>query len=81
MFLANLDLLMQAMGAYTDLAKGDLGPEGLVLWLYSSVQHGESESLPEKFRSIGTQLLALQGSERRDLCFALIQELRARDTE
>ena len=77
----NLNLLIQAMGAYTDLAKGDLGPEGLVLWLYSSVQHGESESLLEKFRSIGTQLLQVQGSERRELCFALIQELRARDTE
>lgn len=75
----NLVLLMQAMGAYTDLAKNDLGPEGLVLWLYSSVLHGESESLPEEFRSIGRRLLEVHGSDRRDLCFALIQELRARD--
>ena len=77
----NFTLLMQAMGAYTDLAKNYLGPEGLVLWLYSAVQHDESETLPEKFRSIGHRLLQLQGTERRDLCYALIQELRARETQ
>ncbi len=53
----NFTLLMQAMGAYTDLVKNDLGPEGLVLWFYCSVLHGESESLPEEFRSIGRRLL------------------------
>jgi hypothetical protein len=77
----NFTLLMQAMGAYTDLVKNDLGPEGLVLWFYSSVLHGESESLPEEFRSIGRRLLEVHGSDRRDLCFALIQELRERDAE
>lgn len=77
----NITLLMQAMAAYTDLVKNDLGPEGLILWLYSSVLYGESESLPEEFRSIGRRLLQVHESERRDLCFALIQELRARDAE
>jgi hypothetical protein len=72
---------MQAMGAYTDLAKNDLGPEGLVLLLYSSIQHGEAESLPEKLKSVGTRLLQVHESEQRDLCFALIHELRARDSE
>ncbi|MBX9893789.1 MAG: hypothetical protein K2Y09_01220 [Nitrosomonas sp.] len=77
----NFTLLMQAMAAYTDLVKNDLGPEGLILWLYSSVLHGESEALPEEFRSIGRRLLEVHESDRRDLCFALIQELRARDAE
>lgn len=77
----NLTLLMQAMAAYTDLAKNELGPEGLVFWLYSSVVHNEIDSLPEKFKPIGMRLLEVQDNVRRDLCFALIQELRARDNE
>ncbi len=77
----NFALLMQAMAAYTDLAKNDLGPEGLALLLYSSIEHGEAESLPEKLKSVGTRLLQVHESEQRDLCFALIQELGARDSE
>lgn len=75
----NYSLLMQAMAAYTDLVKSDLGPEGMVLWLYSSVEHGEVDSLPEKYRPIGNKLLEIFGSERRDFCSALIQEMRSRE--
>lgn len=77
----NFLLLMQAMGAYIDIAKNDLGPEGLFLWLYYKVQHDEVETLPEKFKSIGERLLEADEIERRDLCYALIQEFRARATE
>ena len=75
----NFMLLMQAMGAYTDLVKGEMGPEGLILLVYSSVAHGETASLPQEFRAIGDGLLAVDEDERRELCAALIQELRARD--
>lgn len=74
----NFILLMQAAGAYVDISKNDLGPEGLILWLYSTVQQGEVETLPEKFKSIGERLLQVEGIERRGLCYALIQEFRAK---
>jgi methylphosphotriester-DNA--protein-cysteine methyltransferase len=77
----NFTLLLQAIGSYTGLARDELGPEGLVFWLYSSVRHGELESLPEKFKAIGTRLLEVHGTERLNLCHALIQELRERTAE
>ena len=77
----NLALLMQAMGAYTDLVRTDLGPEGLVLWLYACVAHGETDSLPMKFKAIGGRLLEFTGSARREVCSALIQELGTRENE
>ena len=42
----NFELLIQAIGAYYDLA-GSLGVEGEVLLLYSDVRDGEEEALPE----------------------------------
>ena len=42
----NFELLIQAIGAYYDLA-GSLGVESEVLLLYSDVRDGEEEALPE----------------------------------
>lgn len=76
--IGNLQLLMQAYAALTDLIENDLNsePEGFVLWLYSSVESGDSDSLPSEYQSIGEQLLKLQGNERRLMCATLIRERR-----
>jgi len=72
--IENSLLLMQALGAYTDLVKDDLGAEGIVYWLYNSVETGSSEGLPEKFRGIAERLLELEPASRRKLCLELIRE-------
>jgi len=77
----NLNLLMQAMAAYRDLVKNDLGAEGLVLWMFFSVSQGETETLPEKFQALGQKLLAISEDQRREFCHALVCELRARAAE
>lgn len=74
----NLQLLMQTMAAYTDLVKGDLGAEGLVLWLFASVNNGETETLPERFQAIARKIFALEDDQRREFCHALVYELHAR---
>jgi len=74
----NLSLLMQTMVAYTDLVKNDLGAEGLVLWLFASVSHGETETLPERFQVTAQKLLAIDDDRRREFCHALVCELRAK---
>jgi len=74
----NRDLIMQALSAYSDLLKDGLGAEGRVFWLFSSVSHGESRSLPEKWRKVGDRLLAIDGNCRREFCAELIEDLNAK---
>jgi hypothetical protein len=73
--IGNSRLLMQTLGAYTDLVKDDLGAEGLVFWLYSSAEAGNYEGLPENFRGVAERLVELDSVRRREFCSAMILEL------
>lgn len=72
----NLQLLMQAQAALTDLVKNELSTEGFVLWLYSVLADGDVDTLPETFQSMGRRLLELHEDQRRSFCAALIPKLR-----
>lgn len=71
----NVNLLMQAIGAYQDLLHRLLLPEGLVLWLYFCAQYGDSSSVPERFQPILSDLVDLDEDERYVFCAAMIREL------
>ena len=75
--IENSRLLMQTLGAYTDLVKDDLGAEGLVFWLYSSAEAGNYEGLPENFRGVAERLVELGPVGRREFCSAMILELNS----
>jgi len=74
----NLLLLTQALASYTDLVRGDLGSEGLVLWLYTHAEHENHTSLPEKYQALGRQISQTPAASRRSYCFALIHTLNVR---
>lgn len=74
----NLLLLTQALASYTDLVKGDLGAEGLILWLYTHAEHEDHQALQEKFRPIGRRIAQVPGAQRRLYCSALIFELNSK---
>jgi hypothetical protein len=59
----NLQLLMQASGAYLDLTNDNLGPEGFVLWVYFNVVAGMTASMPERFRKYASELEELDPNE------------------
>lgn len=71
----NSRLLMQTLGAYTDLVKDDLGAEGLVFWLYSCVEAGNYEGLPDSYRGVAERLVELDSVSRREFCSAMVLEL------
>lgn len=73
----NPHLLMQVLSSYIDLVSGDLGAEGMVLWLYFCVTFGTKEELPEKLQRAAAKLEALNESERLGFCSSLIGELNA----
>jgi hypothetical protein len=71
----NLQLLMQAYGAYVDLVHDGLQNEGLILWLYYCVANGITEGLPTRWQEITSKLERLIPEERLRWCSAFIQGL------
>jgi|GEM_PF-6260842 len=69
---------MQALSAYSDILKDGLGAEGRVFWLFSSVSHGDSRGLPEKWRKVGDRLLEIDEHCRGKFCIELIGKLNAK---
>jgi len=71
----NLQLLVQTFGAYLDLSSGELGAEGLVLWLYFNVAIGDKETLRPDYQGIAAKIEGLAPAEQLDLCSVLIREM------
>lgn len=76
----NANLLMQCVGAYTDLFKDQLAPEGLVFWLYSCVRDDDLSSIPPKLQPIATRLQEIHHDELRVFCAEYIRALRHRQS-
>lgn len=74
----NANLLMQCLGAYTDLFKDQLAPEGLVLWLYSCVRDEDLSSVPPNLQPIATRLQEIHSYNLRPFCAEYIRALRER---
>ena len=74
----NSHLLMQVLGAYTDLVNDDLGAEGIVFWLYFTVTFGAKSDQSEKFRDFASTLESIDGPKRLEFCSSLIRELNGR---
>jgi hypothetical protein len=72
----NLSLLMQALGSYTDLIEGDLGDEGLTLWIYIHVADGTADLLPPEYQQVAKKLTELEGTEQIKFCASMIHELK-----
>ena len=73
----NLELLMQAWLAYTELVHDELEAEGLVLWLYYSAVNGTADKLPEHYVDIAKHIGGLDTDRRRKFCSVLIRGLNA----
>ncbi len=72
----NLDLLFQASGAYADLTHDDLGPEGLVLWVYVMVVKGMTDGMPEELRKYASRLEELDPDEQIRFCSIWIHVMK-----
>lgn len=71
----NMQLIMQACAAHITLAPySGLGSEGLIFWLYYSIESGMSESLPEMFSPLVEQIENMSQAERLVFCSHLVQE-------
>jgi hypothetical protein len=73
----NLELLMQAWLAYTELVQDELEAEGLVLWLYYSAVNGTADKLPEHYVDIAKHIGGLDAGRRLKFCSVLIRGLNA----
>jgi hypothetical protein len=71
----NLQLLMQAYSAYRDLVHDELDAEGLLLWLYHSVNNGMTEGLPTQYQELARNIESLDPDKRLHLCSILVREL------
>lgn len=74
----NAILLMQCLGAYTDLLKDQLAPEGLVFWLYSCVRDEDLSSVPSHLQPIAARLQKIPADNLRPFCAEYIRVLRQR---
>jgi hypothetical protein len=74
----NVNLLMQAVGAYLDLLHRRLLPEGLVLWLFVFAQDDDRAAVPERFQPTFALLSKLGPEERHEFCTVMIKKLSER---
>ena len=72
----NLNLLLQASGAYVDITNDNLGPEGFVLWVYFVAVRGMKDGMPKEFRRYATKLENLDPDEQIRFCSVWIHELK-----
>jgi len=74
----NANLLMQCLGAYTDLLKDQLAPEGLIFWLYCCVRDDDLSSVPANLHPLTTRLQEIDPDDLRSFCAEYIRALRHR---
>ena len=73
----NLFLLMQVQSSYCDVAQhSSLGAEGLVLWIYFTVELEVVEGMPKKFEDIARNLENLSREERLEFCSIWLDEIK-----
>lgn len=70
----NVSLLMLALGSYLDVDNGGLGNEGLVLWVFSHVNSGDVESLPEDWQELASRMEPLSHDARLKICSEWLKE-------
>ena len=71
----NLSLLMQAFSSYIDIDVNGLGNEGLVFWIFFSVELGMVEGLPARQHEIASCLEPLCHVKRLEFCSTLLDVL------
>lgn len=72
----NLQLLMDASGAYIDLTNDNLGPEGFVLYVHFCAIKGIKEEMPEKFRRYAAQLEKLDPDKQIRFCSEWLRKMK-----
>lgn len=77
----NFHLLMLAQSSYLDIDKGGLGNEGLVLWVFSHVNSGDIESLPEDWQEIASRMEPLSHEVRLKVCSDWLKEWKGGEEE
>lgn len=77
----NFPLLMEALASYNDLVKGDLGAEGLILWIYSCAIDGTSDQLPPEHRDMASGIAKLGPDEQFAICSFAIGKLNAKSAQ
>jgi hypothetical protein len=73
----NLELLMQASGAYIDLTHDNLGPEGFVLWVYFNTVKGMQSGMPPQFRNYVLTLEHVDPGQRQKFCSEWLRKMKS----
>jgi FAD/FMN-containing dehydrogenase len=77
----NFHLIMRALVSYGDLVNDDLGPEGLMLSIYSCVVSGNWNQFPRYYQDMASKLAEVAPDKRLAFCSFAVSKLNASNTQ